>query len=173
MLLGGRPKRWCWSTKEKATDSTRTRQPSMEQMWSVWSPTRGEEAVRRWRYLAISSAWQLGTCSGSSGGETNKREDVTFCHFGTSCSFFLFVRFKGTSGPNTLETSGKTMKLFFKSNKKKHGDGATCTVACVWTQVWLNKNFKSAIWIKLKAARQWSFSLSQTRRSMVMVLLAL
>jgi len=38
--------------------------------------------------------------------------------------------FKGTTEP-TLETSGKTMKVFFKSNKKKHGAGASCTVACV------------------------------------------
>merc|ERR1712106_300525 len=37
--------------------------------------------------------------------------------------------FKGTTGPS-LETSGKTMKVFFKSNKKKHGAGASCTVAC-------------------------------------------
>jgi len=37
--------------------------------------------------------------------------------------------FKGDTGPS-LETSAKTMKLFFKSNKKNHGAGATCTVSC-------------------------------------------
>merc|ERR1712037_347484 len=39
--------------------------------------------------------------------------------------------FKGTNGPPELTTGGKTMKLFFKSNKKKHGEGATCIVECV------------------------------------------
>merc|ERR1712108_37096 len=38
--------------------------------------------------------------------------------------------FKGTNGPPGLATGGKTMKLFFKSNKKKHGAGATCIVEC-------------------------------------------
>jgi len=38
--------------------------------------------------------------------------------------------FRGSSGP-TLETTVKVMKVFFKSNRKKHGTGATCTVECV------------------------------------------
>jgi len=38
--------------------------------------------------------------------------------------------FRGTKGP-VLQTSGNSMKVFFKSNKKKHGLGATCTVSCV------------------------------------------
>ena len=39
-------------------------------------------------------------------------------------------RFRGSASP-TLETTVKAMKLFFKSNRKKHGTGATCTVECV------------------------------------------
>merc|ERR1711936_781036 len=38
--------------------------------------------------------------------------------------------FLSKTGPS-LETNVKTMKLFFKSSRKKHGAGATCTVACV------------------------------------------
>ena len=34
------------------------------------------------------------------------------------------------NGPS-LETKEKTMKLFFTSNWKNHGAGASCTVACV------------------------------------------
>jgi len=37
--------------------------------------------------------------------------------------------FKGSKGP-VLSTSGNNITVFFKSNKKKHGAGATCTVAC-------------------------------------------
>jgi len=37
--------------------------------------------------------------------------------------------FKGSKGP-VLTTSGKNISVFFKSNKKKHGSGATCTVTC-------------------------------------------
>jgi len=38
--------------------------------------------------------------------------------------------YKGSSRPS-LSTSAKTMKLFFKSNRKAHGAGATCNVTCV------------------------------------------
>jgi len=37
--------------------------------------------------------------------------------------------FKGKVAPN-LKTNGKVMKLFFKSNKKNHGTGASCTITC-------------------------------------------
>jgi len=37
--------------------------------------------------------------------------------------------FRGSTGP-VLATSGKTIKVFFKSNRKKHGAGASCTVTC-------------------------------------------
>jgi len=37
--------------------------------------------------------------------------------------------FRGKVGPS-LQTKVKSMKLFFKSNRRNHGAGATCTISC-------------------------------------------
>ena len=49
------------------------------------------------------------------------------------CTNVLF-RYKGTNPPPGLGTGGKTMKIFFKSNKKKHGVGASCIIECYWAK---------------------------------------
>ena len=74
---------------------------------------------------------QLGNRGLTEGAEGAEQADVRIQQdYQVNIISSLLNRFRGSAGP-TLETTVKAMKLFFKSNRKKHGTGATCTVECV------------------------------------------
>ena len=74
---------------------------------------------------------QLGNRGHTEGAEGAEQTDVRIQQdHQVKHQLFSPHRFRGTAGP-TLETTVKAMKVFFKSNRKKHGTGATCTVECV------------------------------------------
>ena len=44
--------------------------------------------------------------------------------------FHLFTRFCQSKGPNSFNSTAKTLTIGFNSNAKKEGEGAECSVAC-------------------------------------------
>jgi len=65
-----------------------------------------------------------------------KKMKISCDQFSLGAGDFLRIKagkyketFKGQTGPS-IETKNKAVRIFFKSNKKKHGTGAKCTVSC-------------------------------------------